>query len=166
MWKTPWFTGVLLFFYVMCNLAAVLTHTAMDPTSTAPMIVASGAMCGAILAYLILNPKARTLSLVFRFFIHIPACVLLGVWIASQVMNLSMVDGGGGVAWWAHIGGLVAGCILIFSMRHKSVPLFRRPSPTDNTPETGPHEPWGRLTLCLAKDHKKRQFFIPATGHK
>ncbi len=149
---------------MMCGLAAALTNTAMVPTSTAPMIGASSAISGVILAYLILHPKVRILSLVFRFFIYIPVCVLLGVWITFQVMNLSMV--GGGVESWAHIGGLVAGCILIFSMRHKSVPLFRRPSPTDNTPETGPHEPWGRLTLCLAKDHKKRQFFIPATGHK
>ena len=145
---------------------------AMIPASTVPMIGASGAISGVIGAYLILHPKAQILTLVFRFFIHIPAYILLGIWIALQVFNLSTAgeSGGGGVAWWAHIGGLIAGCILIFPMRHKSVPLFSRPMPIDDTPKTGPHGPphgpWGRLTLQQEKDHKKSRSFIPDSGNK
>jgi membrane associated rhomboid family serine protease len=143
---------------------------AMIPASTVPMIGASGAISGVIGAYLTLHQKAQILTLVFRFFIHIPAYVLLGMWIALQVISLSMaaeIDGGG---WWAHIGGLIASCILIFPMRHKSVPLFSRPTPIDDASETGPHGPQhgpcGRLTLSQAKNYKQRRSFIPDSGNK
>jgi len=164
--------GRYIGFYVLCGIAAALTHAAMDPASTTPMIGASGAISGVIGAYLILHPKAQILTLAFRFFIHIPAFVLLGIWIALQVYNLSMAadNGGGGVAWWAHIGGLVAGCILIVPMRHKSVPLLDgftlAAAPQQKPPPDSPHGPWGRLTLQQAKDHKKSRSFIPDSGKK
>ena len=157
-------------FYVICGIAAALTHAAMDPASTMPMIGASGAISGVVGAYLILHPKAQILTLVFRFFIHIPAYVLLGMWIALQVISLSMAAESDGGGWWAHIGGLIASCILIFPMRHKSVPLFSRPTPIDDASETGPHGPQhgpcGRLTLSQAKNYKQRRSFIPDSGNK
>ena len=165
-------------FYILCGIGAALTHAALDAQSTTPMIGASGAISGVIGAYLILHPKAQILTLAFRFFIHIPAYIMLGIWIGLQVVNVTMAtgeSGGGGIAWWAHIGGLIAGCILIAPMRHKSVPLFdgmggrafkpqRQPEPDEM-----PQGPWGRLTLKQATDHKKRRSrrsFIPDSGKK
>jgi membrane associated rhomboid family serine protease len=161
-------------FYILCGIAAALTHAGLDPQSTTPMIGASGAISGVIGAYLILHPKAQILTLAFRFFIHIPAYIMLGIWIAMQVINVAMAtdNGGGGVAWWAHIGGLLAGCILIAPMRHKSVPLFAGIGKNNVKPEPDaatPNGPWGRLTLRQAKDHKKqreRRSFIPDSGNK
>ncbi|MBL6930677.1 MAG: rhomboid family intramembrane serine protease [Rhodospirillales bacterium] len=166
--------GRFFVFYILCGLAAALTHAGLDPDSTTPMIGASGAISGVIGAYLILHPKAQILTLAFRFFIHIPAYIMLGIWIAMQVINVSMAadSGGGGVAWWAHIGGLIAGCILIAPMRHKSVPLFAGFSNDSAQPEpeeAAPTGPWGRLTPGQAKDHKKRRArrsFIPDSGSK
>ncbi|NQU55830.1 MAG: rhomboid family intramembrane serine protease [Rhodospirillales bacterium] len=152
-------------FYLLCGIAAALTHAGMDPASTTPMIGASGAISGVIGAYLILHPKVQILTLAFRFFIHIPAYIMLGIWIALQVFNVSMASdtGAGGVAWWAHIGGLIAGIILIVPMRHKSVPLF---DGFGANQQTSPAGPWGRLTLKQAADHNKRRSFIPDSGNK
>ncbi len=164
--------GRFLVFYVLCGIAAALTHAGLDPDSTVPMIGASGAISGVIGAYLILHPKAQILTLAFRFFIHIPAFVMLGLWIALQVVNVTMAgesDDGGGVAWWAHIGGLIAGCILIVPMRHKSVPLFdgMGRAPEEPEAEEPPAAPWGRLTLKQAADHKQKRSkrsVIPDSG--
>jgi membrane associated rhomboid family serine protease len=164
--------GRFIIFYILCGIAAALTHAAMDPASSTPMIGASGAISGVIGAYLILHPKVQILTLAFRFFIHIPAYIMLGIWIAMQVINVSMASntGGGGVAWWAHIGGLIAGIILIAPMRHKSVPLFDGWSggALKAKPETAAAGgPWGRLTPRQAKDHKERRSrrsFIPDSG--
>ncbi len=167
--------GRFIVFYVLCGIAAALTHAGLDPQSTTPMIGASGAISGVIGAYLILHPKAQILTLAFRFFIHIPAFIMLGIWIGLQVINVSMASdtGGGGVAWWAHIGGLIAGCILIAPMRHKSVPLFDglggRTFQPDPEPDDMPRGPWGRLTLKQASDHKERRShrsIIPDSGKK
>lgn len=165
--------GRFIVFYILCGVAAALTHAALSPQSTAPMIGASGAISGVIGAYLILHPKAQILTLAFRFFIHIPAYVMLGIWIAMQVINVSMASdaGGGGIAWWAHIGGLIAGTVLIVPMRHKSVPLFDGfgDGPKQTPPDSPPGSPWGRLTLKQAKDHKERRSsrsFIPDSGKK
>lgn len=155
--------GWFIIFYLLCGIAAALTHAAMNPASSTPMIGASGAISGVIGAYLILHPKVKILTLAFRFFIHIPAYILLGIWIGMQVFNVYMASdtGGGGVAWWAHIGGLIAGCILIAPMRHRSVPLFDglRGGAAKAKPETAAARgPWGRLTVSQAKDHKERRY--------
>lgn len=159
--------GRFIIFYILCGIAAALTHAAMAPASSVPMIGASGAISGVIGAYLILHPKVQILTLAFRFFIHIPAYILLGIWIAMQVFNVYTAGdttGGGGVAWWAHIGGLIAGIVLIIPMRHKSVPLFdglgaarHKPDPQPQSQTAPPTGPWGRLTLGQAKDHKERR---------
>jgi len=89
------------------------------------MIGASGAISGVIGAYLVLHPKARIKTLVSYFIVWLPAWVVLGLWIGFQFISITS-GGGGGVAWWAHIGGFLAGVILIFPMRQKGVPLFDR----------------------------------------
>ncbi|MFQ5764675.1 MAG: rhomboid family intramembrane serine protease [Rhodospirillales bacterium] len=115
-------------FYLVSGVAAALAHAATDPASTVPMIGASGAISGVIGAYLVLHPKTRIKTLVFYFVVWLPAYAVLGFWIAFQVFSATMAAGGaaGGVAFWAHIGGFVAGVALIVPMRRKDVPLFDR----------------------------------------
>jgi membrane associated rhomboid family serine protease len=117
-------------FYIVAGLAAALSHAGLDPASKIPMIGASGAISGVMGAYLVLHPRAMIATLVFRFVVHLPAFVVLGLWIAFQFVNAAMADPSkGGVAWWAHIGGFFAGAILIVPMRLRGVPLFDRPDP-------------------------------------
>ncbi len=120
-----------LLFYVLCGVAASLTHAAMLPTSTVPLIGASGAVAGVIAAYLLLHPHVRVWVLAFRFFpLNIPASWALGAWVATQFAMLALQKTGvelGPVAWWAHVGGLVAGAVLILFMRRPGVPLLDRP---------------------------------------
>jgi membrane associated rhomboid family serine protease len=104
-----------LVFYLVCGLAAALTQVLLSLGSTTPMVGASGAVAGVLGAYLVLHPRAQVLTLVFLliFFriMYLPAIVLLGIWFALQI--LSAVGGGPGVAWYAHIGGFVAGIVLV-----------------------------------------------------
>ncbi len=113
-------------FYLLSGVAAALAHAATNPTSQVPMIGASGAISGVIGAYLMQHPKARIRTLIGYFIVSLPAYVVLGFWIGYQFLSASMAAGGagGGVAWWAHIGGFVAGVILIVPMRKKGVQLF------------------------------------------
>lgn len=119
-------------FYLLSGLAAVMAHALTDPASEVPMIGASGAISGVIGAYLMLHPKARIKTLITYFIVWLPAYVVLGFWIGFQLMSATMAAGGvvgtegGGVAWWAHIGGFIAGVILIIPMKNKNVPLFDR----------------------------------------
>lgn len=103
-----------ILFYIICGLAASLTHIIFNPNSTVPMIGASGAVAGILGAYLILYPQARVLTLVFLFIfieiVPVPAAFFLLLWFFLQVMNVGL---GGGVAWFAHIGGFLAGVFLI-----------------------------------------------------
>jgi len=106
-------------FYVLCGLAAALTHIIMNPASPVPVIGASGAISGVLGAYLLLYPGAQIIVMVpwffWPFFFELPALVYMGVWFMTQLFSgaLSLSTGlGGGVAWWAHIGGFVAGLVL------------------------------------------------------
>jgi len=111
-----------IIFYLFSGLGASLTHIVFHSNSQVPMIGASGAIAGILGAYLILYPQARVLTLVFLFFfvriIAIPAAFVLGIWILIQVLN---IGAGGGVAWFAHIGGFLVGIALIklFTKRQK-----------------------------------------------
>jgi membrane associated rhomboid family serine protease len=107
-------------FYLLCGLAAALAQVVADPTSYIPMVGASGAISGVMGAYLVLYPKARVFTLVpLGFFITtiaLPAWVMLIYWMAIQIFGgLAQIgaDEGGGVAFWAHVGGFVAGVVLI-----------------------------------------------------
>lgn len=106
-----------IFFYLLSGLAASLTHILFNPNSQVPMIGASGAIAGVLGAYLVLYPGARVLTLFFFIrVIPIPAAFILGIWFIAQVLNVGI---GGGVAWFAHIGGFLTGIVLIrqFSKR-------------------------------------------------
>lgn len=115
-----------LAFYLLCAVLAGLTHIAFNVESTGPLIGASGAVAGVMGAYILLYPHARVFVL-FRIVIPIPlpipALWMLGVWIAAQVFNV-MVGSQEPVAWWAHLGGVVAGALLAIPFRRREVPLF------------------------------------------
>ena len=109
-----------LLFYLICGVAASGLHIIIDPDSKIPMVGASGAIAGVLGAYLILYPQARVYTLLFFFFfiqvIRLPAVYVLGFWFLLQIFSgLPSLGGmsGGGVAWFAHIGGFLAGMILI-----------------------------------------------------
>lgn len=117
--------GRFLLFYLVCGAAAALTHVMIAPTAAVPMIGASGAISGVMGAYLILHPKAWVTILLFWIPLVFPAWILLLVWIGFQVFSaLGSGATGGGVAWWAHIGGFAAGAALISTFRHKTIPLW------------------------------------------
>jgi membrane associated rhomboid family serine protease len=107
-------------FYILSGLAAAGCYIAFDPNSTVPMIGASGAISGVLGAYMIRFPKAKVHVLVFLVWfirvVRVPALVVLGLWFAFQIANGVAALGtgqSGGVAWFAHIGGFVAGILLI-----------------------------------------------------
>ena len=118
-------------FYVLCGSAAALAQFMIDPSSRVPMVGASGGIAGILGAYLILHPKAavRTFVLIIIFvrFINLPAWLVLGIWIAGQFVAVpSALAGtdGGGVAYFAHIGGFIAGMCLVPFFKRSDVPLF------------------------------------------
>lgn len=113
-----------LVFYLLCGVAGGLAHAVMTPASDIPLIGASGAVAGVISAYLILHPRVRVWVLAFRFIpLRISAAWALGAWIATQFVMLAIPDETP-VAWWAHVGGILAGAFLIVFMRRPGVPLF------------------------------------------
>ena len=114
--------GKFLLFYLLCGIAAAIVHVVTNPYSTAPTIGASGAIAGVMGAYLIKFPRARIITLVWYIFVttlEIPAAVLLIFWFAIQFVSgigsLAEQDysGGGGIAFFAHVGGFIAGMLLI-----------------------------------------------------
>ncbi len=115
-----------LAFYLLCGVAAVLAHMLSDSTSPEPVIGASGAVAGVMGAYFLLYPHSKVLTLIpiliIPFFVEIPAVLFLGLWFVSQFFSgvLSLGQGGGGVAFWAHAGGFVAGMLLLPLFRVKS----------------------------------------------
>ncbi len=117
-------------FYVVAGLAAGWLHWVTNATSTVPTIGASGAIAGVLGAYLVYYPQARVLTLIpiffYPLFVRIPALVYLGIWFVGQLASGALASNGGpetgGVAWWAHVGGFVAGMAL-------ALPLARREPP-------------------------------------
>jgi len=115
-------------FYLLCGLAAAYGQVLVGPGSRIPMVGASGAISGVLGAYLLLFPHARVLTLIpLGFFIQmaeIRAVFVLGFWIIIQLLNgfLTFSHEGGGVAWFAHIGGFVVGCVLIGLFKRRTVP--------------------------------------------
>jgi membrane associated rhomboid family serine protease len=101
-------------FYLVCGFAAALAQIVMDTDSIIPMLGASGAISGVLGGYLLLFPHRRVTALIFNFLTQVPAYVALGIWIAYQLILGYMTDPGtGGVAYAAHIGGFIAGVVLI-----------------------------------------------------
>jgi membrane associated rhomboid family serine protease len=111
-----------LVFYLTCGIAAALVQTAVELNSVVPTVGASGAIAGVMGGYFVLYPRARVLMLVpffFIFFLWLPAWVVLGYWFVLQFLSgvgTALVTGsrsGGGVAFWAHVGGFAAGVMLV-----------------------------------------------------
>jgi membrane associated rhomboid family serine protease len=118
--------GRYLIFYVVCGICATGLQVALGPNATLPTVGASGAISGVLAAYLIMFPKVRVLTIIPIFIFlqtaELPAVVVLGMWFVIQFFNgLATVGRAemGGVAWWAHIGGFIAGLLLIFPFRRR-----------------------------------------------
>ena len=124
--------GRFVVFYLLCGAAAALAQTAMNPDSVVPMVGASGAVAGVMGAYFVLYPHSRIVTLVplFVFFhvMEVPALVFLGLWFVLQfisgVGSIAAATGGepaGGIAFWAHVAGFVAGVsgVLVFRRRER-----------------------------------------------
>jgi membrane associated rhomboid family serine protease len=126
--------GRFLLFYLLCGVAAAFAQALPDPSSEIPMIGASGAISGVLGAYLVLFPHARVHVLIpFGFLLlhTIRAGWLLGFWFVFQLASgLLSSSAEGGVAFWAHVGGFVAGTALIFVMRDRRRPIWRSPRPS------------------------------------
>ncbi len=114
-------------FYLLCGIGSTTAHIISEPSSSIPTLGASGAIAGVLGAYMILFPRSRVVTLVpiflFIHFIEVPAVIFLGIWFIMQLSSgvYSRVGTGtigGGIAWWAHIGGFVLGMALL--------PLFRK----------------------------------------
>ena len=125
--------GRYLLFYLLGGMVAGVVHAWANPASSIPTVGASGAIAAVLGAYLVLYPLARVITLIpipLLFFpvIELPAVFYLGIWFVSQLFNgafalASSALQGGGVAWWAHIGGFVTGMVLV------TVFAGRRPPP-------------------------------------
>ena len=120
-----------LVFYIVCGLAAAGTHVLVDPTSPVPTVGASGAISGLLGAYLVLYPRVRVkylfIFIIFFKVFRIPAWAGLLFWFGMQVLTglpqLNQVDPeiSGGVAVWAHVGGFVAGLLLVKLFENRSL---------------------------------------------
>ena len=120
-----------IIFYFLCGIIAAYTHALANAASTVPMIGASGAISGVLGAYLILYPRARVLTLIaFGLYIRtieVPAMFVLGFWFVLQFLSAFIAAGtGGGIAWYAHIGGFVAGILLIGIFKRRDVAWWGR----------------------------------------
>ncbi len=119
-----------LIFYLLCGVAAAFAQALPDPSSEIPMIGASGAISGVLGAYLILFPHARVQVLIpfgFLFLHTLRAGWLLGFWFVFQLLSGLFGRAEGGVAFWAHVGGFVAGMALVLVMRDRRRRLWRGP---------------------------------------
>lgn len=118
-----------IMFYLLCGVIAGLAHAALNVNSNIPTLGASGAISGVLGAYLLLYPHARVmvflpLGLLSRI-VYLPAGWALGFWFVIQLVSSAAAGpAGGGVAWGAHIGGFIAGMVLIPFFRYRHVPLF------------------------------------------
>jgi rhomboid family protein len=115
-----------LAFYLLCGIAGGVAHAVALPTSPYPLVGASGAVAGVIAAYLMLHPRVRVWVLALRFLpLRVPAMWVLGFWVVSQFVMV-IIAPADGVAWWAHIGGMAAGALLVLILRRPGVLLFDR----------------------------------------
>ena len=150
-----------LVFYLACAAAGALCHGLLMTTSEAPLVGASGAISGVVAAYLMLHPRVRVWVLVFfRVPLPLPAFIPLLLWVGQQFFML-LIDPNGNVSWGAHVGGIIAGALLVLVLRRPGVPLFDRqivtplavrdqPVPVHVTASgtpVPPRLPWGRSKL-------------------
>ncbi|EUB97585.1 Peptidase S54, rhomboid domain containing protein [Rhizobium sp. CF080] len=130
-----------LAFYLLCAAAGAALHGFVASNSEGPLIGASGAISGVVAAYFLLHPRVRVWVLVlFRIPLPLPAFIPLALWIVQQFAMLAL-DLDGMVSWGAHVGGIIAGAILVLFMRRKGVPLFDRNIVTPKAVERKPGVP-------------------------
>jgi membrane associated rhomboid family serine protease len=134
-----------LAFYLLAGLVAAGAHTLAEPGSTLPMVGASGAISAIMGAYLVLYPRARVKTLLFLFIfitvVDLPAFLYLGYWFLLQLLGTWAPAAGGGVAFWAHVGGFVAGVVLVFLFRNRRLVDAKRKGVILD-PGTIPHGGW------------------------
>ena len=126
-----------LVFYLVSGVAAAMTLGLMDPSAQVPLVGASGAISGVLAAYVLLFPRARVTVIVPLGFIFLPfritAIWVVGFWFILQLLNAGATQADEpGVAWWAHVGGFIAGLVLTPFFKSSDFPLFgsvRRPGP-------------------------------------
>ena len=146
-----------ILFYLLCGIAAALAQAAINPSSSIPMVGASGGIAGVLGAYLLLHPKAAVRCLlviiVFFRFINLPAWLVLGGWIGLQFAAAPQAfEGtGGGVAYLAHIGGFVAGVALIPFFKKRHISLLDRGQP----PRTWSGQP---ISFAEVKQEARKRF--------
>jgi membrane associated rhomboid family serine protease len=153
-----------LAFYLICGIAGAFLHGIVAPASEAPLIGASGAIAGVVAAYLMLHPRVRIWVLVLmRIPLRLPAWIVIVLWIGFQFVMflISLSSHEEEISWSAHVGGIIAGAVLVLFMRQRNVPLFDTevvtpraaevrlppplPPPAAPPLDPGPPEPrWGR----------------------
>lgn len=120
-----------LLLYLLSGVAAAMGQALFDPSSTVPMVGASGAIAGVLGAYLLIYPNANVhvlvLIIILLRIITVPAWIMLGLWFGAQLVSGLFSSGGAGVAFWAHVGGFVTGCILLVLMRPGGLALLQAP---------------------------------------
>ena len=135
-------------FYLLCGLAAAALQAVASPASTLPMVGASGAIGGVMGAYVVLYPRVRVHMLLFLGFyvttFAVPAYFMIGYWFVIQILSgvLSIGADGGGVAFWAHVGGFVAGALLVFVFRN---PRLLAQHPYYGWNRASPEQSWQRV---------------------
>lgn len=143
-----------LIFYLLCAAAGAWLHGVFAPGSHAPLIGASGAVAGIVAAYLMLHPRVKVWILALgRIPIRLPAWIVLALWVLFQFAMLAAM-GEDEVSWAAHVGGILAGAVLVVFLRRRGVPLFDRQIVTPEAVVTArepataaasePPSPWGR----------------------
>jgi membrane associated rhomboid family serine protease len=140
-----------LLLYLVSGVVAALCQGLSDPTSTSPMLGASGAIAGVLGAYLLLYPYANVhvlmLIIIFVRIITVPAYIMLGLWFGLQLLSgLLSESGEAGVAFWAHVGGFVSGVALLILLRPHGTMLWQ-PAKTPSFAATRPREFIGRDTF-------------------
>ncbi len=115
-----------LIFYLLCAIAGAFFHGLVAPESEVPLIGASGAVAGVVAAYLMLHPRVKIWILAFgRIPLRIPAYITLVLWIVFQFFMFGF-GGDDQISWSCHVGGIVAGVVLVLVLRNRDVPLFDR----------------------------------------
>jgi membrane associated rhomboid family serine protease len=118
-----------LLFYLLCGLAGGLAYALMTPDPSSPLVGASAATSGVVAAYLMLHPRVKVwvlTMLIIKFPLRLPAWIVLGTYVAWNLFMALAGEAGSTTAWWAHIGGLVAGAALTPLFKRRNVPLFDR----------------------------------------
>jgi membrane associated rhomboid family serine protease len=125
-----------LIFFILCGIAGGLAYAVMTPEPSAPLVGASGATSGVVAAYLMLHPKVKVwvlVTLLIKFPFQFPAWIVLGAYVVWNVLMVVSGENGSNTAWWAHIGGLVAGAALTPLFKHRDVKLFDQDLPDPAT---------------------------------